>query len=92
MTVRESTVLRALLMAVSLALLLARDGDAQTELQCPELSFYLLVGFNYPCPIAPRVCRTDYGQCRIGIGIRPGTPCQCWASSNGLWYPGVCIR
>jgi hypothetical protein len=85
-------VLRALLVALSLALLLARDGDAQPELQCPDLPFYLLVGFNYPCPIAPRVCRVDYGQCRLGIGIRPGTPCQCWASSNGLWYPGVCIR
>lgn len=75
--------LRALLVPLSLALLLARDGDAQPELQCPDLPFYLLVGFNYPCPIAPRVCRVDYGQCRLGIGIRPGTPCQCWASSNG---------
>ena len=54
--------------------------------------FNLLVGFNYPCPIHPRVCSTQYGLCRLGTGIRPGTPCQCWASSNGLWYPGVCIR
>ena len=74
---------RALLVALSLAVLLARDGDAQSPPPCPELPFNLLVAFNYPCPIAPRVCRTDYGLCRLGIGIRPGTPCQCWASSNG---------
>ena len=80
-TAEEADLLRALLVAVSLALLLARDGDAQTELQCPELPFSLLVSFSYPCPIAPRVCRTDYGQCRIGI--QPGTPCRCRASSNG---------
>ena len=84
--------LRALLVAASLALLLARDGDAQSPPPCPELPFNLLVAFNYPCLIAPRVYRTDYGQCRLGIGIRPGMPCQCWAPSNGLWYPGVCIR
>ena len=88
----RAVVLRVLLMALSLALLLARDGDAQPELNCPDLQFNLLVGFNYPCPISPRVCSTQYGLCRLGVGVLPGTPCQCWASSNGLWYPGVCIR
>jgi len=77
------------LVVVSLALLLAQDSPAQP--QCPELDFYLLVPFSYPCPIHPRVCRTDYGYCRIGTGIKPGTPCQCWAT-NGVWYPGVCSR
>ena len=72
------------------ALLLARDSAAQFA-QCPELPFYVLVPFNYPCPIHPRVCRTDYGHCRIGVGIQPGTPCQCVAA-NGQWYPGVCSR
>jgi hypothetical protein len=78
-------------MAVLLfALLLARDSAAQFA-QCPELPFYVLVPFNYPCPIHPRMCRTDYGYCRIGVGIQPGTPCQCIAA-NGQWYPGVCSR
>lgn len=83
---------RALLVALSLALLATRDGHAQPTVRCPELPFNLLVAFTYPCPIHPRVCRTDYGQCRLGVGIRPGTPCQCWASTTGQWYPGVCIR
>jgi hypothetical protein len=73
---------------VVLALLFAQDSAAQS---CPELPFYVLVPFNYPCPIHPRVCRTDYGFCRIGVGIQPGTPCQCVAAT-GQWFPGVCSR
>ena len=38
---------RALLVALSLAMLLARDGDAQSPRPCPELPFNLLVAFNY---------------------------------------------
>jgi len=80
---------RVLLVALSLALLVAQDSRAQT--QCPEVPFHLLVPFNYPCPLHPRVCRTDYGQCRLGVGVNPGARCQCWAT-NGVWYPGICIR
>ena len=80
---------RLAVVIVSLTLLLAQGSSAQP--QCPELPFYALVPFSYPCPIHPRVCRTDYGYCRIGTGILPGTPCQCQAP-NGLWYPGICSR
>jgi len=80
---------RIVVLALSLALLLAQDTPAQT--QCPELPFHVLVPFNYPCPIFPRVCRTDYGLCRIGVGVQPGAPCGCYAA-NGVLYPGVCIR
>jgi len=81
--------MRALIVALALAVLAAEDSPAQT--QCPELPFYLLVPFTYPCPIHPRVCRTDYGYCRLGTGVKPGTPCHCQAS-NGAWYPGTCSR
>jgi hypothetical protein len=77
------------LLTLALALLLAQDTPAQS--QCPELPFNVLVPFSYPCPILPRVCRTDYGLCRLGIGIQPGTPCGCYAF-NGVLYPGVCVR
>jgi hypothetical protein len=82
--------IRALLLVLALAfaLLLAQDTPAQ---ECPELPFNVLVPFNYPCPIMPRLCRTDYGLCRLGIGISPGTPCYCYAY-NGVAYPGVCVR
>jgi hypothetical protein len=79
--------MRVILVAVMFALVLAQDAPAQP---CPELPFHLLVPFNYPCIVHPRVGRTDYGQCRLGVGVRPGTLCQCWAN-NGYWYPGVCI-
>ena len=72
-----------------LALLTASDGFAQQD--CPELPFYVLVPFNYPCVIHPRVCRTDYGQCRLEAGALPGAPCVCRAY-NGAWFQGVCIR
>ena len=78
-----------LIAALLLALLVAQDSPAQT--QCPELPFYALVPFNYPCPIHPRVCRTDYGYCRLPTGVRPGTPCACQAS-NGVWYQGIGTR
>ena len=80
---------RVLIVALSLAVLVAQDSRAQT--QCPEIPFHLLVPFTYPCPLHPRVCRTDYGHCRLGVGVKPGTPCYCWAT-NGVWYPGVCSR
>lgn len=80
---------RILIVALSLALLVAQDSRAQA--QCPELPMHMLVAFNYPCPLHPRVCRTDYGLCRIGVGVSPGAPCFCQAS-NRLWYQGVCIR
>jgi hypothetical protein len=71
------------------ALLAASDSPAQE--QCPELPFFVLVPFNYPCIIHPRVCRTDYGQCRLEAGVKPGTPCACRAA-NGAWIQGICIR
>jgi len=80
--------LRLVLLALSLALLVAQDTPAQ---QCPEMPFNVLVPFDYPCPIHPRLCRTDYGLCRLGLGVSPGTPCYCYAA-NGVAYPGVCVR
>jgi len=76
-------------LALVLALLVAQDSRAQQE--CPELPFNVLVPFDYPCRITPRVCRTEYGLCRLGAGVAPGTPCYCYAA-NGVAYPGVCIR
>ena len=66
-------------------------GEAPAETGCPELPFYVLVPFNYPCPIHPRVCHTDYGYCRLPASIQPGTPCSCRAY-NGAWLAGVCRR
>ena len=66
-------------------------GEAPAQTQCPELPFYVLVPFNYPCPIHPRVCHTQYGYCRLPVGIRPGTPCSCLAA-NGAQLSGVCLR
>jgi hypothetical protein len=71
------------------ALVTVSDGFAQQ--QCPELPFFVLVPFNYPCVIHPRVCRTDYGLCRLETGVKPGTPCAC-RPYNGSWFQGVCIR
>jgi hypothetical protein len=81
--------LRGMLLALALALLVAQDTPAQQ--QCPDIPFNVLVPFSWPCPILPRMCRTDYGVCRVGVGVAPGTPCSCQAA-NGVWYPGVCIR
>ena len=83
-------VARLALLGLALTLVLAQDSPAQQQ-QCPELPFNVLVPFNYPCPISPRVCRTEYGLCLLGIGILPGTPCYCYAY-NGVAYPGVCAR
>ena len=80
--------MRIVLLALALALLAAQDTPAQ---QCADLPFNVLVPFNYPCPIYPRVCSTQYGLCRLGLGIQPGTPCYCYAA-NGVAYPGVCLR
>jgi|RhiMetStandDraft_4_1073278.scaffolds.fasta_scaffold628754_1 hypothetical protein len=69
------------------------DGYAQQPpaAQCPELPFFVLVPFNYPCILHPRVCRTDYGLCRLEAGVNPGAPCACRAY-NGMWLQGICIR
>ena len=83
-------VTRLVLLGLALTLLLAHDSRAQQQ-ECPDLPFNVLVPFNYPCPVFPRVCRTEYGLCRLGIGIVPGTPCYCFAY-NGVAYPGVCVR
>jgi hypothetical protein len=56
-----------MLRIVPIALLVAPDTPAQPP--CPELPFNVLVPFNYPCPIFPRVCSTDYGRCRLGMLI-----------------------
>ena len=77
------------MLVLMIILFVARDTPAQTG--CPELQFYVLVPFNYPCPIHPRVCHTDYGYCRLPIGVLPGTPCSCVAA-NGFWVPGLCRR
>lgn len=79
---------RLVLLTLIASLLLAGDTPAQ---QCPELPFYVLVPFNYPCYIHPRSCRTDYGLCRIDFRFKPGAPCACQAA-NGAWLQGVCIH
>ena len=55
------------------------------------IEFFVLVPFNYPCILHPRVCRTDYGLCRLEAGVNPGAPCACRAY-NGMWLQGICIR
>jgi hypothetical protein len=62
---------RALLVALSLAVLLARDGDAQSPPPCPELPFNLLVAFNYLDQVTPlRAYRPSFRQAQAGG--RPG--------------------
>lgn len=75
------------------ALCTVGNGFAQQPAppQCPELPLFVLVPFNYPCIIHPRVCRTDYGLCRLEVGANPGAPCACRAY-NGMWFQGICIR
>ena len=77
--------------ALALITALAMAGDAPAQTQCPELPFNVLVPFNYPCPIHPRVCHTDYGYCRLPWNVQPGTPCSCQAA-NGAWVSGLCRR
>ena len=81
----------SLIARLVLIIALAVAGEAPAQAPCPELAFYALVPFTYPFPIHPRVCRTEYGNCRLPWGVQPRTPCSCQAV-NGAWLPGVCLR
>ena len=81
----------AIILLVAAMVLVADVSPGQQPPQCPELPYYQLVPFNSPCHIHPRTCRTDFGLCRVGAGLLPGSPCQCVAA-NGVWLPGVIIR